>query len=37
MMKDRILLTHGSGGTMMHDLVDSLFIMAFDNNILKEK
>ena len=36
-MKEKILLSHGSGGTLMHSLIDSLFIKEFDNNILKEK
>ena len=34
---DKILLTHGSGGTLMHQLIDSLFIKEFDNEILREK
>jgi len=34
---DKILLSHGSGGKLMHDLIDSLFIKGFGSNILKEK
>ena len=34
---EKILLTHGSGGTLMHKLVDSLFIRELDNPILREK
>jgi hydrogenase expression/formation protein HypE len=33
----KILLSHGSGGTMMHELIDSLFIKKFGSPILKEK
>jgi len=31
---DRILLAHGSGGTMMRRLIEDIFIKAFDNDIL---
>ena len=34
---EKILLAHGSGGTLMHDLVDSLFIEGFGGRVLKEK
>ena len=34
---DKILLSHGSGGTLMHELINSLFIKEFKNSILKEK
>jgi hydrogenase expression/formation protein HypE len=34
---DKILLSHGSGGTLMHKLIDSLFMKEFGNKILKEK
>ena len=34
---DKILLSHGGGGTLMHKLVDSLFIKELGNPILKEK
>lgn len=36
-MREKILLSHGSGGTLMHSLIDSLFIKGFGNKILKEK
>lgn len=36
-MKEKILLSHGGGGTMMHNLIDSLFMKEFGNKILKEK
>ncbi len=32
--EERILLAHGSGGAMSHDLVSSLFIRAFQNSVL---
>ena len=35
--EDKILLGHGSGGRMMHDLIEDLFIKHFDNPILKEQ
>ncbi|MBW6496859.1 MAG: hydrogenase expression/formation protein HypE [Bacteroidales bacterium] len=31
---DRILLSHGSGGSLMHDLIRELFVRHFDNPIL---
>ena len=34
---DRITLAHGSGGTMMHKLLNSLIIKEFDNKILRQK
>lgn len=34
---DKITLSHGSGGTMMHKLIDSLIIKEFDNEILRQK
>ena len=34
---DKITLSHGSGGTLMHKLIDSLFIREFDNKILRQK
>jgi hydrogenase expression/formation protein HypE len=34
---EKILLSHGSGGTLMHKLIDSLFIRELDNPILREK
>lgn len=34
---DKITLAHGSGGTMMHKLIDSLIIKEFDNEILRQK
>ncbi len=34
---DRILLAHGNGGKLMHDLIDSLFMKEFSNEILREK
>jgi hydrogenase expression/formation protein HypE len=34
---EKILLAHGSGGKLMHDLIDSLFIKGFGDKVLKEK
>jgi len=34
---DRITLGHGSGGSRMHKLIDSLFMKAFSNSILRQK
>jgi hydrogenase expression/formation protein HypE len=34
---EKILLSHGSGGTLMHGLIDSLFMEELGNPILKEK
>lgn len=36
-MREKILLSHGSGGVLMHKLIDSLFIKELGNGILKEK
>ncbi len=33
-MQDRILLAHGSGGKLSHDLIEKLFLPNFDNPIL---
>ncbi len=33
---DKILLAHGGGGTLMHNLIDSLFKKHFDNDILRQ-
>ncbi len=33
---DKILLAHGGGGTLMHNLIESLFKKYFDNDILKQ-
>ena len=35
MKDDKILLNHGSGGKMTHDLIGKLFVKYFDNPILK--
>jgi hydrogenase expression/formation protein HypE len=35
--ENNILLGHGSGGTLMHELIDSVFIKKFSNRILKEQ
>jgi hydrogenase expression/formation protein HypE len=36
-MKQRqILLAHGSGGSMMHDLIREVFLPAFDNPLLRQ-
>lgn len=34
---DRILLSHGSGGSLMHDLIRELFVRHFDNSILNKE
>lgn len=34
---DKILLGHGSGGRLMHELVEQLFVKSFDNPILRER
>ena len=34
MKNDKILLNHGSGGKMTHELISSLFVKYFDNEIL---
>lgn len=35
--QDKILLSHGSGGKLTHELIDSVFIKAFNNKTLAEK
>lgn len=35
MHQDRILLSHGSGGTMMRDLIEGLFIAEFGDEVLR--
>ena len=35
MRADRILLAHGSGGTMMRELIDEVFVREFDEDALK--
>ncbi len=37
MEQKRILLGHGSGGKLSHDLIDSLFASYFDNEILRQQ
>ncbi len=37
MSNDKILLGHGSGGRMSHDLIDGLFARYFDNEILRQQ
>ena len=32
---DRILLAHGSGGTLMHDLIEQLFFEAYGSDVLR--
>ena len=34
---EKITLAYGSGGSLMHKLIDSLFIKEFDNRILRQK
>ena len=34
---NKITLAHGSGGVLMHKLIDSLIIKEFDNKILRQK
>ena len=34
---DAILLGHGSGGKLSHDLIDNLFAKHFDNPILRQQ
>src|SRR4030042_1045775 len=34
--KNKILLGHGSGGRLMHELIDKLLIQKLNNPILKE-
>ena len=35
-MEDRILLSHGSGGKLSHDLVEKVFVPLFDNTFLNK-
>jgi len=35
--KDNILLGHGSGGKLSHDLIESIFVKYFDNDILRQQ
>ena len=35
--KGNIMLGHGSGGKMMHDLIENVFIKKFNNNILTDQ
>jgi hydrogenase expression/formation protein HypE len=35
--ESNILLGHGSGGTLMHELIDSVFVKHFGNEILNEQ
>jgi hydrogenase expression/formation protein HypE len=35
--EEKILLGHGSGGRMMHDLIENLFLKHFSNTILDEQ
>ena len=35
--KEKILLSHGNGGRMMHDLIANLFVRHFGNKILNEQ
>ena len=37
MSKEKILLGHGSGGRMSHDLIEGLFARYFDNKILRQQ
>jgi len=37
MQKKRILLGHGSGGKLSHDLIDGLFARYFDNDLLRQQ
>lgn len=34
MRQDRVLLAHGSGGTMMHDLIEDVFMAGFSDDVL---
>lgn len=34
MKQDRILLSHGSGGKLSHQLIHDIFLKAFDNEYL---
>jgi len=35
--EEKVMLAHGSGGQMMHDLIGNLFLRHFSNNILNEQ
>lgn len=35
--ENKIMLSHGSGGRMMHELIENVFLKHFDNNILSEQ
>ena len=35
-MKEKILLAHGSGGRLSHELIKNLFLRSFDNKFLRE-
>ncbi len=37
MANDTVLLNHGSGGKITHDLISNLFVKYFDNPILREQ
>ncbi|MDD5571079.1 MAG: hydrogenase expression/formation protein HypE [Bacteroidales bacterium] len=37
MTNDKILLNHGSGGKLTHELISGLFVKYFDNKFLKEQ
>lgn len=37
MKDDKILMGHGSGGSMTHELIESMFVRYFDNPILHEQ
>lgn len=37
MKNDKILLGHGSGGKLSHDLIESIFVKYFDNEILRQQ
>ena len=34
---DKIMLGHGSGGQLMHELIKDVFVKYFDNSILREQ
>lgn len=36
-IEDKILLSHGNGGRMMHELIDNLFARHFSNKVLNEQ
>ena len=33
----RVLLAHGGGGSLMHSLIEKMFLAAFDNKYLKQR